>query len=550
MKAVDDIISTLMKKSFLDRNWHCGQNPKGFKIKPFGMRLVLILVILLVLTGCSLAASSSGSSTQAISASATVDPANARATTLARQIPASLVSEDPQSAVEITPNPQTLTEEALEGTLAPASLPSATPTPTHTRLPFQTSDLLYLATSSIGKSALMRWDSFTGYSGLLADNVELFQASADGKKILLLRPHDISANGQALYDLALLNYETLQTAPLLEQIPYPYWLAISPDGNWFAYQERAEGGMIYARSSDTPSQSVELGECNSGNSDLLCSQIAWSPDSRQVVWSDSNGLWISSPLQPEAQLIHKPVVDVSDPKGNITEVPVTLHNITWSPVGRFIKVQVMPSLEGVRWQSVIDTRLGRLKDIPESSEYTALSVSVHWTKAGGLVVAHGSNGSAPFVKTWDVLVANTELVELRRKYEINLDQLIGALPTATSETPTEAPQPAHLTWFSEYDETTLFFGMIFTAPTSPDRSKNAPILFSLNLSAGGSRKLIDLPNDASEVYWTPDGSGALILSEQGQFLFFSLRNNTLSDVGSGIGAGAHGFVWLPPRMRR
>jgi hypothetical protein len=401
----------------------------------------------------------------------------------------------------------------------------------------------------------MRWDYFTGYSSLLVDNVELFSTSADGKKILLLRPHNISANGQALYDLALLDYDTLQTAALLEEVPYPYWLAISPDGSWFAYQERAEGGAIHARRVDSPTQYVELGECDPGDNaaatnEFLCSQLAWSPDSHQVVWSDANGLWISAPLQPEAQFVHEPMVEVSDPKGSVSKVPVTLHNIAWSPAGRVISVQVTPSLQGVHWMSVIDTRLGRMKDIPESSEYTELSVSVHWTQAGRLVVAHGGDDGSPFIKLWDVLVTNSDLMVLRRKYELDLERLTGANAAATASATSQAQGPVHLTWFSEYDEDTFFLGITYTSPANQNGSNAAPLLFSLNLNEGGIRKLIELPYDASHVLWAPDGSGALILGEHEQLLFFSLLKNNLSDVHSNIGAGAHSFVWLPPAPRR
>jgi hypothetical protein len=216
MKAVDDIISTRMNMGYLLKQ-ECfrGENPKGFKIKPLGLlRVVLILALLLTLAGCSPVSPKNKILTQEASAKTTVSPDSARATTLARQAPAALFSAGPESAVEIT-----TTAQNAAATAAPTALPSATPT--RTRLPLQSSDLLYLATNPNGQSALMRWDHFTGYSGLLADNVELFSVSADGQKIILLRPHNVSGNGQALYDLDVLDYATMQTAALLEQISYP-----------------------------------------------------------------------------------------------------------------------------------------------------------------------------------------------------------------------------------------------------------------------------------------------------------------------------------------
>lgn len=515
----------------------------------------LIIVTLLTLNGCSPALFSQIQPTGQVLASATAitHPADARATTIAREIPSPLLSTGPESLIQT----QTPTElNRLNATATPQENINLA-TPLRSRTPILTSDLLYIAPGTNDRSALMRWDHVTGYSSLLADNVTEFSISANGKNILILRPSHVSANGQSLYDLHLLNYETLQTSELVEQIHYPYHLEISPDGNWFVYQEKAEGGSISARRTDFPNHLEELGNCVSGNSttptgDLICSQLSWSPDSRQVVWSDINGLWLSSLQQPTPELIHKPMVSVSDPKDNITEIPVILHNISWSPVGRFVTVQVTPSLEGVHWHAVVDTRLGHLEEIPESSDLTTDFVSIHWTLTGCLIVAHGGNGNLPLIKIWNVFPTNPDLMVLNRIYELNTSHLARLSTPSDTATP-DLREAARLDWFYELDEKTILLGLTFPSNLNQDgESQTIPMLLSLNLINGQIQKLVGLPFDITETLWAPDASGALLLGSNSQYFFFSLTSNNpqLVDLRSVIISGAHNFIWLPPAQRR
>jgi hypothetical protein len=537
-------------------------------------RFILVLAGFILLVGCSPASANSLLPSQEASASPTYtpDPVRARATTLVREIPNPLLSSEPESAIPLTETPGGLANPARLTTQTPTQ---DAPTPTRTRLPLQTSDLLYLSGGT-----LMRWDHVTGYASRLTENVEAYSVSADGKNILLLRPLVISANGQMVYDLDLLDYDSKLIYSLLHQITQPYQAAISPDGKWFAYQEKAEGGKIYAHHTDSPEQPIEIGECNALN-EFHCAQLAWSPDSQQVMWSDVSGVWLSAPLQPEAQLVHESRATVRDPKGQTSEIPVTLHSISWSPNGRFVMLQVMPSPQGVHWQAVLDIRLGRLADIPESSEYAARTASVQWSTpmvdpmvsedltavpelpGSRLLVAHGSSGAesgAPFVKIWDALPTNNDLLVLVRKYMLNpwdFPPLLSsqAPGTATPQATEQArDQTDCLTWLFQPDANSLNMGLVVTPAANPTGAQAA--LFTLNLPDGRVHPLVELPADVAEVLWAPDGSGALILGWHGQVMFYALKDNRLQDLHQALAipdqaaASPHDFLWLPPTLRR
>ena len=504
-------------------------------------RQFFILILVPLLAACTILPAAPSTPTQAAGPAritSTRSPDEARATTLARQFPSL------ESAMSITATPPEML--AAQQTALAATQAAPSPTPTRTRLPLQSSDLLYLSANG----TLMRWDHFTGYSSLLVEDVEAFSASANGKKIALVRPLEISANGQALYNIDLLDYDTKQTFVILEEVPRPKSLAISPDGKWIAYFEDSTGGIVHARRTDTPGHHVEMGECQAAN-ELHCTQLAWSPDNRQALWSDSRGLWSSAPLQPEAQQIHIGRVSVSDPRGNLTDIPVTFSAISWSPTGRFVLVRVSPSPQGVHWQAVVDTRLGKSSSVPDSSEYTAQTVNVSWMESGSLLVAHGSGaGGQPFVKIWDVVPTNLTLMVLNKAFDLQsndfppLPQMIAA--TAESAVPGSENQSDIsncLNWPDQIDEISLRLGLQING------SSGTPMLFTLSLIDGRVQKLINLPQDVMEVIWSPDDSGALVLGSHAQILFYRSKDNTLLDLYSVIGKGATAFTWLAPAPR-
>lgn len=497
----------------------------------YSQALILLFSLLITtwLTGCIAPvddAPAAGNSptliTHTPNAASNLNANSARSTTLARQIPA---LDSTLTAGTLSPT------QAARATSLAATLNPPTPTITRTRRPILSSELLYLAG---GK--LMRWDHLTGYASLLADRVEAFSVSANGREIILLRPHYITANGENLYDLDLLDFSTKQVHSLLEKIPRFHQITISPDGKWVVYIDQENGGLVHARRTDTPNHHVELGECQQ-QTEVHCQRLLWSPDSRYVVWSETRGIWTSAPSLANPQLLHAPRVDVLDPKGKTTSVDVVLEALSWSPLGRFVLVRAIPSPQGVRWYEILDTRLGRMTSIPGSSEFTTPSVDLYWMQDGSFLVADGSEsqGSEPFtLQSWSIVPTNNQVLLPGKTYELRSNDF-PTIPITTSN------QNVRLTWLSQQDSETLALGIWVAASTSPT-------LFQMSLYDGKLLKIVDLPIGSSQVLWAPDGSGALIIGQSSQVFWLS-RSKELRDLNSILGNDASTFFWMPPLSR-
>ncbi len=176
----------------------------------------------------------------------------------------------------------------LPAASSPATSPVEAPIATATRSsqPSPVSDLIYLATDR-----LMRWDPLTRHAISLAQNVTGFVASADGQVIILLRPQKITANGAQKFNLDALRLDDQQIITLIDNAMQPGTILASPDGNLVAYtQNLAEGVTIYLLPVEAGNRPQKLGVCQPAPA-AECASLAWSPDSRDLLWSDAQGLW-------------------------------------------------------------------------------------------------------------------------------------------------------------------------------------------------------------------------------------------------------------------
>jgi len=254
----------------------------------------------------------------------------------------------------------------------------AIPDSIHAKL---TSDLLYI---SDGK--LMRWDQMTGFTGMLVDNIVDF-STHHGKRVALLRTRNITANGVELYDLAYLDFETMQVITLLESIPKPPIFALSPDEGRIAYSTNGTELTIHSVELDSSNKDVELGTCQPGESGL-CDEITWSQDSLSVLWADSRGVWVSSIKDLTQRKVHPNSVSIQDPVGDEIDVKVTFRDFIWSPQGRYALAEVIPDDSDVRWRCILDTRRLRLVEVPESYKTEGHQTNAIWSQDGSLLVVN------------------------------------------------------------------------------------------------------------------------------------------------------------------
>jgi hypothetical protein len=435
----------------------------------------------------------------------------------------------PATATPIPPTPTASTP--LSASPAPATL---TATASSTPLLQMTSDLLF-----ISQGKLMRWDHITDYTGVLAEDVEEFSVSASGKEIALLRRPYVAANGVELFNLDLLDFDTKKIVTLIEQTPRLFQATLSPDGHQAAYMLQEGGGPVYALHIETPTQRTRLGECKQEKPDQ-CRQLAWSPDNRYVLWNDASGIWMAFLEKAAASLAHPNQVEVIDPKGSMTTTDVAFSSLVWSPIGRFVLVKIIPSPTGVRWYGILDTRTQKMIEVPNSHEFASPVVSLNWAQNGDLLLAHSSDPASQrpaFVNLWRPTPTHNELLVLYKSFDLSSDDF----PPLSAANVQQGV--AYLSWLAQRDEIT--FHLVTTAPDTT----LSPMLFMLDMQDGSLQMIQQIPADSTQVLWSPDGDGALILGQHSLMLFASIDGGELRDLSRLLGADAHDFFWLPPTPR-
>jgi WD40 repeat protein len=490
----------------------------------------LLLVAMLLLS----AACSSGMPTS------TSTPYATQAHLSTRHVPTPPITpsakSSPQASYELFQKEQSLNRPANNLPSATQAIPFQPISPSGTPLPHpdQTSDLVYIASGN-----LMRWDYVTGFSGALIGGVSEFSASANGKKIALLRPKKIAANGVELFDLALLDFESMQVTNILEQMPRLYHITISPDGGYIAYTLDQQSGPIYVLPTGNSAKPRELGKCylTEGTS---CQELVWSPDSKQLLWSDAQGIWESAPDQAVPHLVHSGKLEVSDPQGKTSAIDVHLLALTWSPIGRFVLLTVTPIASEVSWRAVLDTRTGRLVEVPDSFETQSINANVSWSPDGELLsvrITSATEPAPPAINIWQVLATHDGLLIHSQTMDLDTDNF--SLATRQNED----DGALCLNWLTARE-----LGALMLAATLPE-TDIPPVLLQLNLVDGNLDKLIEIPFQPSAVLWSPDGAGALIIDTDNQVFFAHPGSGMLYNLSLVMGKDAHNFTWLPPAPR-
>ena len=408
-----------------------------------------------------------------------------------------------------------------------------TPSPTlnnSTRLTYS-SNLLYL-----NEQQLMRWDYVTNFVQLISENIYEYSVNGDGRLVALMRSQNIVANGVELFELALLNFNTKQITTIIEGSPRLYAISLSPDGEWIAYYPNKNGGRLYAVRTDGSNETIELGFCHQ-TLDTPCPPITWSPDSRELLWSDQRGVWHTRLDWESPQVVTTNNIQVIDPHGEMSQIMVTFDSLFWSPQGRYALGVITPSTSITRWYAILDTRRKRLIEIPESFQPGTSTINVIWLGDGKLMVADGRGGSTVTLKFWEVIPTQNDLISLINSYDIISDDL----PTPIDDNVSEWSYLVD--WPYQINARHLGFGVKIIDQNTP------PILFNLDLNNNVLILVDQIPSYSEIVLWSPDGQGALIIGRD-QGLFFSpMDGGMLLDLNPILGDEAENFYWLPPTPR-
>ncbi|HEX7974947.1 MAG TPA: hypothetical protein VF498_11095, partial [Anaerolineales bacterium] len=470
---------------------------------------------------------------------------------------APLPSESPTLTPAATLNPtftQTLAPEITPTltapTARPAELVTSTRTATSTQLPLQASSLLYLSASQ-----LKRWTPATQEVSDVSADVAAFSVSASGRKIALLQKKGITANGVEQFALALLDLDAGKTISLLEKTARLYKITISPDGQWVAYALREDGGPILAVRTDGSAGPAEIGGCILEETWECRGPFTWLLDSRSVLWSDSRGIWIGRPGQGDPFQVTKDRVEITDPRGQKSEIRASFETPKASPDGRYLLTWIHSLPSGVRWLGLVDTWSGLVVEAPElaspematpapagstASGGDASAASAIWMRTGGLLAAHPGSpaqGQAPFIETWAVLPAHPGLLVQQRVFALPAGSLPGL---AEISDPGLSYTPA---WLAQINDHLYSLGITQPGPEA------LPTLFTFDSRFGSWKKISILPYDTESVAWSPDASGALVLGWHDQILFAPADGSSLIDLRPRLGEACC-FAWLPPARLR
>lgn len=439
-------------------------------------------------------------------------------------------------------------------TISQTQTKSPTPRPI-TRTPdvdlkdFLTNDLLFLSNGS-----LMRWDSGNGLMETIIqvqqyddDAVALIdQAVSPGSilrysgdrrfmNIALLRSKGVSANGVELFDLALLDVNEAGVIILIEELPRIYQLSISPDGRWIAYSLDEYSGQIYALRTSGVGEPVEIGHYEI-DEEWEYGPIRWSPDSRSIIWSDSRGLWLSYPDDPEPLQVLSDILEIRDFEGDNANIRVMYTILNWSPMGRYILATVKPYQSTVKWQAIIDTRRGHIAEVPGSYEFQNPAAKAKWGLNGDLFVANGNNteeNEIPSLQIFKVVPTRDDMIILEEEFLFRPEQLAEATGRAEYQNHLYIDLPTQI---NEWEQS-------FILRTTDNRS--LPTLFKYDKKSSTMTAIMEIPSDAYNIEWSDDGQSAILLGQHGSILIFLAEASQIIDIGAAWELDPCCVNWLP-----
>ena len=448
--------------------------------------------------------------------------------TPSRRPPLVYPTDTPAPVIVITPSSPvilpTLTASPTASPTAPVAVLEADPKPP---LPY---DLVYLSSSR-----LMLWDHTRQDQEALVNQVNLYTLSADGSQIALVRAKGITANGIEMHDLELLSLETRQIQILVDDIQKVGSLALSPDQQWLAYSLPGDDHTIHLVSTSGAPTRQTLASCQSSHP-THCTNLSWSAKSRDLSWSDREGLWVYTLGSAAARLILPAQASIPDPRGNSTQISVRYQSLSWSPMGRYLLCEVVVPTSDVRWWGVADTTLKRLALLPDSFTTQPPRISATWTQDGRLFVtrpSHFVENQPPLIELWYLVPTHSDLLLLDRKYtlppiEIYTPQLAVSLPDFSLEKP--------------YQANSYFFYMAAYTTSEPVLSA----LLRFDLRFGLLEKTNDLILSEQTLQWAPDGpDGMSLLIGNLEPKWIASDSSTLYDLQAVFGAQSCCFTWVP-----
>jgi len=428
-------------------------------------------------------------------------------------------------------------------------------------LPHISSDLLFAKGDE-----LIFWNHTTGKLKILAkDQTNLYQTdfgfvskSPDNQKTEFFNrktPQEFELISLDLYTNQLRSSMLPIDARGLIQGP-----TISPDGKWVAYisagalPKSSKGntpqpvsypssslgggfgfGEIIAFQLDQPASKIEVGLCSERTKPgpRRCMGFLWSPDSRVILWSDADGVWLAQPGQNPKMLVPY-TIGVSPYVGEST---VELRS--WSPLGRYVLAGIGHPTGWIL--GIVDTQNGHVVEIPSMLEGAGWKPSMIWMHDGRLFSLKPGNfgkGIRPTGQIWRIDPGNDLAVKLDQEFIIDVPP--DNYPTAPIQLIDHRLAFALLsTTLSNNDARGLY-------TVEPNRFVLSKVssLPPAGLSKDYEIPAIDEVNFAVSIDWSPDGSGVIYQDgNQATVLYIPTTENRSYDLNLSLGEGECCFQW-------
>ncbi len=435
------------------------------------------------------------------------------------------------------------TDASDEIRVTSTSIPSPTPDTSATAHALRpntalTSDLLFLAADR-----LMRWDPRTAYGVTLAENVKRYSADRTGKKIALLRQKQIAANGSELFDLDLLRLETKQIEQLSAEIPSVEQISLSPDGSWVVFYPSSKDGSISAFNINNPENKMVLGRCIRMLS-TDCLDLAWSPNSQDLVWIDSRGIWMSNISKQSAVKLNVGQVQITDPQGETAQVEVGFQKPQWSPAGRYVLVEVSPNESQVSWNAVLDTSTHRISQVMDTYADTLTTTSLTWLFDGTILTARGSNltdNQQAALHHYQVIPTTADLLIQLQDIQLTPTDLFN--PIKLEDLVIETTDRLVVNFLQASNSNRVLFGAKLI------EKSDITTFFELDVSTMKLHPIIQINEEIQQVFLAPERSGMVIVTNQTGVFYADLVTNEVTNLSSSIDADMHAFLWLPAEPR-
>lgn len=350
------------------------------------------------------------------------------------------------------------------------------------------------------------------------------------KSAAILVDKGITANGIEQFLICSKQFETGEVYKLIDNIPRPSEIHISPDGKWIDYIDTSQSRRIVLMQTEQRDSMQTLSICSGSE----CMGEIWSPDSKFLLWSEASGIWQLDVNRGEKEHIRPGIVEVRDQSGEQIILPVFYQPIAWSPAGRYVSVEIHPERSEVQWVALLDTKTDRMVEIPGTHSYPEDAAVHTWNNDGTLTTVRFTAEDEEErleIITYKIVPTHLDLI-------ITTRTKIFPIPERFTGVDQISPQSLQLYNLHQHPSGTYSLRL---GTDSPD-SKSW--LVELDDQEQAIKVISELPSDPIDILWSSDGKNVIIPGRHGEWLIKTYSQDTIKDLQFYLGVNIQDFSWL------